>query len=344
MLTWCFPWLLLLWVVASCEEPLPKEETLYQFPFKTKVDALRLGCSYEDREKCGDELKREVRREIGPINTAEQKKMGEAIHQEHFMSLLLEDAAYNERAEAVVERLLPHLARPYFDHDMYVIEDETFGAFTIPGGNIYITTGALDVLSTDDELAFVLGHELGHNENHHTAEIARLIRYVEQLEGGDVLDQLRSFFTRHRAQYCNPSDELDADIAAIYLMYAAGYDPERAVSVMQLLRQLDPRPSWGVERWLYELVRTHPWSEDRFRCIRRYWRASKVVVKCAEKYPKKTYACLHTRRDPLNVRRYPSTSSEVLGQFLRGETITLCAIVLSKPMGCSSSGRRMRKD
>ncbi len=70
-------------------------------------------------------------------------------------------------------------------------------------------------------------------------------------------------------------------------------------------------------------MRSHPWSEDRERCVRNYVKNAKAVVKCQKKYARGTQAQVATRRSPLNVRRYPNLQSPVIGQFRRGERVTL---------------------
>ncbi len=84
-------WLIALAVgVYACGEPLPEEETLYLFEYKTKVDAHRPPCGYHDEETCSDRIKRRVRQYVGSLSIAEQKRMGERLHQD-FRHLISED-------------------------------------------------------------------------------------------------------------------------------------------------------------------------------------------------------------------------------------------------------------
>src|SRR6476661_1580794 len=61
-------------------------------------------------------------------------------------------------------------ATPY-DFDCHLLADErTAGAFALPGGQVFLTSGLLAKLRTDGELAGVLGHEIGHVVARHGAE------------------------------------------------------------------------------------------------------------------------------------------------------------------------------
>jgi predicted Zn-dependent protease len=308
---------------SACGESLPEEEVVYLFKYKTRVDAHRLRCGYHEQEKCSDELKRTIRRRVGPLSVAAQKRLGERMHQE-LVHLILDDAEYNARVEAIVERMKPFLSKKDFDHNVYVLEDEEFLAFTMPGGNIYVSTGLLMTLPTDDELAFIIGHELGHSENNHTHELAQLIKYIELLENeGGFSNMLDAMWTQLSAAACNQADELECDVAAVYLLHAAGYNPERAFDVTRVLREMDDeKPDDEIERWIMSLMRTHPWSEDRDRCVRDYVKNARTVVKCRQTY-KKGRGKVQTKRLPLNVRRHPNPESETLGQFQRNEEIVL---------------------
>ncbi len=260
--------------------------------------------------------------------------MGKQMHQD-FIHLISEDATYNARVEAILGRMRPYLSKQDFDHNIFVLEDSEFTAFTIPGGNIYLSIGLIEALPGDDELGFIIGHELGHSENSHTAELARLIKDVEIAEEeGDLFTQIVATLTKYQSLVCNKADELEADIAAVYLLHAAGYDPERAFLATSLLRQMDDgKPSNAIEHWIYSLARIHPWSEDRDRCVRQYVKNAKAVAQCRNKYEKRTRAKVATQRSPLNVRQYPSTRSQTLGQFERGEEITLICDCVKQQSG-----------
>ncbi|MHC4774905.1 MAG: M48 family metalloprotease, partial [Planctomycetota bacterium] len=59
--------------------------------------------------------------------------------------------------------------RPFVDR-FQVVDDETPNAFALPGGYVYVTRGILALTNSEDELANVLGHEVGHVEERHSAQ------------------------------------------------------------------------------------------------------------------------------------------------------------------------------
>ncbi|MBN2429565.1 MAG: M48 family metallopeptidase [Deltaproteobacteria bacterium] len=67
-----------------------------------------------------------------------------------------------QRAEEILAKLRKNPTVPPLPYRLVLIEDEKPNAFALPGGTIGVTTGLLAVLDEEVEVAFVLGHELGH--------------------------------------------------------------------------------------------------------------------------------------------------------------------------------------
>lgn len=58
-----------------------------------------------------------------------------------------------------------------FEWETYIIQDDnTLNAFCAPGGYIYVYTGLIKYLDTEDELAGVMGHEIAHADRRHSTE------------------------------------------------------------------------------------------------------------------------------------------------------------------------------
>ncbi|MEZ4334137.1 MAG: M48 family metallopeptidase [Myxococcota bacterium] len=88
--------------------------------------------------------------------------LGEAMAEEEAGSAAEPDPR-SERVQALVERLAAHWSEsPYPAFCARIVERSEPNAFALPGGTILVTTGLLDRIETENELAFVLAHELGH--------------------------------------------------------------------------------------------------------------------------------------------------------------------------------------
>jgi len=158
-----------------------------------------------------------------------------------------------------------------------VINSEVVNAFASPPGcDIYVTRGLLDLIRSEDELAAVLGHEVGHVVNRHAAEhmakgqLGQMVAMAVGVAGSD--DQGRGQRAAMAAAMVNQmlqlkfsrSDELEADRVGMDYMKQAGYNPEAMLGVMHILADA----SRGGRQ--PELLSTHPYPEDRIAANEKY--------------------------------------------------------------------------
>jgi len=101
-----------------------------------------------------------------PEEIALSDQLAESIAQE---MTLIEGTPDARDVESIGKRLVAEIPQPVFHYEFYIVEDKTPNAFTIPGGKIYVHTGLL-AMATRDELAGVLGHEIGHAYERHPAK------------------------------------------------------------------------------------------------------------------------------------------------------------------------------
>lgn len=160
---------------------------------------------------------------------------------------LYQDRAVQDKIKAIGRKLVSttEAAKAPYQFDFHVLADpKTVNAFAVPGGQIFITMGLLSKLKTDDEIAGVLGHEMGHLIGRHSAE---------QMAKGDLLQGLAGaagvaggdYTSAQTAQYIarlvdlsyGRSDELESDDFGVKYMIGAGYKPEALLRVMEVLAQ-----------------------------------------------------------------------------------------------------------
>lgn len=159
-----------------------------------------------------------------------------------------------------------------YPYDFHLLADEqVVNAFALPGGQIFITGALFGRLQNEDQLAGVLGHEIGHVIHRHGAErmarsgfIQGLINSVMIGAGGDYsMAQIAQVVGNYASMKYGRDQELESDDWGVRIMLEAGYDAEALIGVMDILEE-----SSGGSRQP-EHMSTHPSPENRREEIRR---------------------------------------------------------------------------
>lgn len=79
-------------------------------------------------------------------------------------------AELNAYVDRIGQRLVKHSSRSHVVHEFHVVDMAEPNAFALPGGHIYVSRGILAIMNSEDELAAVLGHEIGHVAGRHSAK------------------------------------------------------------------------------------------------------------------------------------------------------------------------------
>jgi len=178
------------------------------------------------------------------------------------------DAESQRRVDAVGARLVERTeaAATGYPFEFHVLADEaTVNAFALPGGQVFLTAGLARLLSTEGELAGVLGHEIGHVVGRHSAERLAKAQLIEGLTGAAVIatydaenpsSQQQAQMAALVGQMINMkhsrSDEHQSDELGVRFLAGAGYDPRALVRVMEVLA------SAGGGAGPPEFMSTHP--------------------------------------------------------------------------------------
>ena len=122
--------------------------------------------------------------------TEGERKIGEDAAREVEESMgLTEDPALAAYIEAIGKRLAMQSPRKDVEYQFYVVEMVEPNAFALPGGFVYVSRGLLALANSEDELAGVLGHEIGHVAARHSVRrmsAAAPFALVAGITGGAV--------------------------------------------------------------------------------------------------------------------------------------------------------------
>lgn len=179
----------------------------------------------------------------------------------------------NDNAQALVDKVGQRLVnntvakQSGYKYDFHLLRDDrAINAFALPGGQIFITYALFSKLKNEDQLAGVLGHEIGHVLGKHSNERITNANFWKLLTmGASVgadLGQLAQGIGQQTLLKNGRGDELESDELGVKLMIDAGYNPESLIGVMQILKQ-----AAGPNR-VPEFQSTHPDPENRIEKIK----------------------------------------------------------------------------
>jgi predicted Zn-dependent protease len=183
----------------------------------------------------------------------------------------------DQNAQAIVDRVGRRLvtntiaSKAPYKFDFHLLADErAVNAFALPGGQCFITAALFSKLKNEDQLAGVMGHEVGHVIHRHGAErmasqsfIQGLIQSVMIGSGGNSgMAQIANMVGNMSSMKYGRDQELESDDFGVRIMMEAGYNPENLIGVMDILEEA----SGGNHT--PEFQSTHPSPENRRQKIK----------------------------------------------------------------------------
>lgn len=209
------------------------------------------------------------RQEFIMISTPSEVEMGKSVHESITRQYKLSmNSAQIGKVRRIGERVAGISDRQDYEYHFYVLEDDEMNAFTTPGGNVYIHTGLLDRLKSDDQIASVLAHEIGHCAARHTVKkfqaalgydlVSTIVlgsisegaaRQITELSSNAVMSIIFSAYSRR--------DEYQADQLGIKYMYRACFNPRAAIETFNILEADSKGPDVPL------ILRSHPFIHDR---------------------------------------------------------------------------------
>ncbi len=196
---------------------------------------------------------------------------------------VLRDPSYTRRLQRVGERVVAASGQTHLDWEFVVFDSDTVNAWVLPNGKVGFYKGILDIMATDDHIATVMGHEVGHVAGRHSAE-----RASQQMAAQMGVSLLASAIGSTGSQYAQYSDDIgaalgmgvtygvilpysreheyEADRLGVDYMVAGRYDPRQAIDFWVAMSSTNEHRSM-------EFASTHPSDDNRIAAMRQHIQA-----------------------------------------------------------------------
>lgn len=208
------------------------------------------------------------------VSQQQEVQMGQEYSQQINAQLpIVGDPEANRYINVLGDQIASKTSRADLDWHFYIVDSKEVNAFAVPGGYVYVNRGLIERTSNMDELAGVLGHEIGHVVRRHS------IKQMEKEQGANVGITLACVLTN----ICNSQaagalinvggtavfarfsrqDEAEADQEAVTNTIRAGISPRGIVTMFEkLIQERKSNPSA-----LEGFFATHPLEEDRIAAV-----------------------------------------------------------------------------
>jgi beta-barrel assembly-enhancing protease len=180
----------------------------------------------------------------------------------------IEDNAADTALQAITKRLVDALDSSAYRYQFTIIKSKEINAFTIPGGNIFVFSGLIEMSDTPEQLAAVLAHEIGHAEKRHV--VSKLVKQlsitaiVGILSGGDP-SMLTSVLKDIVGNTFDREQEVEADKFALELLEKSSISPKSLARFFEKLNENNLDYDKNLE-----ILMTHPHNDNRIDEVRKY--------------------------------------------------------------------------
>jgi predicted Zn-dependent protease len=209
------------------------------------------------------------KRELSLISERDEIALGKQTDAEISTQYgVYDDSGLPAYVQRIGQSMTPHTHRPHLTYHFAILDTPVVNAFAVPGGYIYVTRGILALMSSEAELAVVLGHELGHvNARHSVAKLSQLMLAQFGLAIGSAISETFAKITGAASigiqllfLKFSRDDEREADALGVEYSRKGGYNPSKMVNFFGSLEKLGDL-SGGQS--LPGFLSTHPLTSER---------------------------------------------------------------------------------
>lgn len=181
----------------------------------------------------------------------------------------VDDEESLQKLTSILQRLKLDSHVPNIDYNLVIMDEDSPNAFAFPGGTIGVTTGLLQAVDGDIELAFVLGHELGHFAHRdHLVGIGRAISFsilysliIGSQMGADAISTLPILIM---SSNYSQGQESKADEFSLELLNAQYGTTQNFEALFSVLEDKQSSSRWD------SMLSTHPQPAKRIARLRDY--------------------------------------------------------------------------
>jgi beta-barrel assembly-enhancing protease len=211
---------------------------------------------------------------------------------------IIKDPAIVNYVNKVGQKLVATLPPQPFTYHFYVIKEDVYNAFATPAGHIFIYSGLMEALSSEEELACILAHEIAHVVCRHISQkidrakkinIATLAGVVAGvllgIGGSANAAQALTIGSAAAGQSLTLAygreDERQADQIGLSILRKAGYNGIGLITSLKKMRS----KQWFGQNQIPTYLTTHPGSEERMGYIDTWLEKHKKPITPVDPYP-----------------------------------------------------------
>lgn len=195
---------------------------------------------------------------------------------------LIEDPVIVDYVNRVGQKILSVMPQQPFKYQFYVVQQDVYNAFATPAGHIFIYSGLLGAMESEEELAGILAHEICHVSGRHLSEKIERSKTANKMaiagliagillgaagagEAGSAMIMGSQAGAASLMLAYGRQDEQESDQIGLTTLYRAGYRGEGMVTVFEKIRS----KTWFGADDIPTYVMTHPAVESRIVDINR---------------------------------------------------------------------------
>jgi predicted Zn-dependent protease len=204
----------------------------------------------------------------------------QVLHNIYAQFEFIDDPVIVAYVNRIGQQVASHFPKQLFPYRFYVIDVDVYNAFAIPGGHIFIYSGLLAAMESEEELAGILGHEIAHVYCRHISQSIERAKKLQMAslagiaagvllgmtgsgEAGSAVTQGSMAATQSAMLAYTRENEIQADQLGLKYIDAAGYRGDGLLAILKKMRG----KTWFSSDQIPTYLMTHPAIDDRIAYI-----------------------------------------------------------------------------